>query len=420
MTTSRRAAISALAKELSKEARSLDDLCGKDNLLSGLFKDTVEEMLKAELTNHVGYPKHHALGDLSGNNRNGMSTKKLRTSHGETEIEIPRDRNGTYEPQIVKKYQTSSNEIEDKVVCMYARGMTTRDIEKQLEEMYGIETSPALISDITNKILPLVAEWQSRPLSPVYPLIFLDAIHFKVREEGKILSKAAYIVLGIDIHGRNDILGIWIGGNEGAHFWLSVLTDLKNRGVEDILIASCDGLKGFPEAIRSIFPHTEIQLCVVHQIRNSLKYIASKYQKEFLKDLKQVYRAPTKESAEEALLELGEKWGDRYPLVIRSWEANWEHLSTYFKYPPQLRKLIYTTNRLENFNRGLRKVTKNRSLFPSDESLRKLLWLATRDIVQKWNKPIPNWGEIISQFAIHFDGRLQLDLLQNPSFTQNS
>ena len=293
---------------------------------------------------------------------------------------------------------------------MYAKGMTVRDIQEHLNEMYGVEVSPTMISTITDKVMTLVTEWQSRPLQGLYPIVFFDAIHYKVRSEGKVLSKAAYTCLGIDIRGRKEILGIWIGENEGAHFWLGICNELKNRGVEDILIACVDGLKGFPDAINTVFPKTEIQLCIIHMIRNSLKYIASKYQKEFMADLKLVYRAPTEDKALLELKNLGQKWGERYPLVIKAWEKNWANLSTYFKYPDGIRKIIYTTNVVEGLHRQFRKVTKNRSLFPTDEALLKILFLASRDIVKKWTMPVRDWGFTISQFAVMFEGRVMLDI----------
>jgi putative transposase len=393
-----------------KQCKTLDDIVGKGGLIQTMLKDTIQEMLESEMTEHLGYPKHHPAGQLTGNNRNGKSTKQLKTSAGTTDITIPRDRNGDFDPQIVRKYETSSNELEDKIVSMYAKGMTTRDITAHLRDLYGIDASPTLISNITDKVLELVTTWQSRLLETVYPIVYLDAIHCKVRDDGAVKTKAAYLVLGINQEGRKDILGIWIDESEGANFWTGVLTDLRNRGVADIFICCVDGLKGFPEAIEAVFPQTQIQSCIIHQIRNSLKYLASKDQKAFLADLKTVYTAPTREQAEQNLEKLADVWGQKYPLVIRSWQANWERLSTFFQYAPEIRRLIYTTNTLEGFNRQLRKVTKNRSVFPTDESLRKLLWLATNDIMKKWTKPVPNWGMMISQFSIHFPDRLTIPL----------
>ena len=396
-------------EEAKKRVKSLDDVLGPNGLLQGMLKDTVQEMLEAEATHHLGFSKHNPERRPLDNYRNGSSQKMVKTSQGNIDLAIPRDRNGTFEPQIVRKYETTANELEDRIISMYAKGMTTRDIGEHLRELYGVEASPTLISQITNKVLELVQEWQARPLETVYPIVYLDALHFKVRDQGKVITKAAYIVLGIDQSGKKDILGIWISQSEGANFWAGVLTDLRNRGVEDILIACVDGLKGFPEAIAALFPRTEVQKCVIHQIRNSLRYVASKHQKEFIVDLKKVYRAPTKEQAEAERLNLEAKWGQKYSLATKSWVDNWEPLSQYFKYPPEIRKLIYTTNPIEGFNRQLRKITKNRSLFPADDALRKLLWLGTNDIVKKWTMPVPNWAQIISQLAIYFPKRLILN-----------
>lgn len=397
-------------EERLKNCKSLDDLLSADGPLKYLMKQGVDSMLEAEMTAHLGYKKHDVAGNNSGNSRNGTKPKTLRTSQGDVEIRVPQDRQSDFEPQIVRKYQNSSNEIEDKILMMYARGMTVRDIEASIKEMYGAEVSSSLISQITDKILPEIEIWQSRELEAVYPIIFLDAIHYKVRDEGVVKTKAAYIILGINQAGKSDILGIWINESEGAHFWAQVLAELQNRGVKDILIACMDGLTGFPDALRSHFPEATIQKCIVHQIRNSLRYIASKNQKEFIADLKLIYQAPTKDKAESELLNLSEKWGKKYPLVIQSWEKNWADLSTYFVFPPEIRKLIYTTNRLENFNRQLRKVTKNRSVFPTDQSLKKLLYLATKDIMQKWTSPLQNWGRTIQLLALHFPNRIQLPL----------
>ena len=397
-------------EERLKSCKSLDDLLSADGPLKYLMKQGVESMLEAEMTHHLGYKKHAVAGNNSGNNRNGTKPKILRTGQGNVEIKVPQDRNSDFEPQIVRKYQSSSNEIEDKILMMYARGMTVRDIEESLKEMYGADISSSLISQITDKIIPEVEAWQSRSLEEVYPIVFLDAIHYKVRDEGVVKSKAAYIILGINQVGKSDILGIWINESEGANFWAQVIAELQNRGVKDILIACMDGLTGFPEAMRSHFPNVTIQKCIVHQIRNSLRYIASKNQKEFIADLQLVYKAPTKDKAESELLNLSEKWGKKYPLVIQSWEKNWGDLSAYFVFPEEIRKLIYTTNRVENFNRQLRKVTKNRSVFPTDQALQKLLYLATKDIMRKWNSPLQNWGRTVQLIALQFPNRIHLPL----------
>jgi transposase-like protein len=333
----------------------------------------------------------------------------VKTSTGEVEVEVPRDRNGEYEPQILKKYQTSSNELEDKIIAMYAKGMTTRDIEDHLRDMYGVEASASTISTITNKVMPLVEEWQNRPLAALYPILYLDAIHYKLRKDHKVDNRAVYIVLAVNLEGHKEVLGHWVSdGEEGASFWLGVVTDLRNRGVEDIFIACIDGLNGFKDAIQSVFPQVEIQRCVIHQIRNSLKYVTWKDRKAFARDLKAVYQAPTREAAETALLTLAETWGEKYAIPVRSWENNWEDLATMFTYTPEIRRLIYTTNLIEGYNRQLRKVTKNRAAFPSPEAVRKLLWLAHRDIAKKWTMPIPNWPIILNQLAIRFEDRFPI------------
>ncbi len=394
-------------KQLARNCRTVEDV---QEMLKGLFKDTLQEIFEAEMDEHLGYPKHSTEGNNSGNSRNGASKKTIKTRFGNTEIEIPRDRNASFEPQIVKKYETTSNQLEDQIIAMYAKGMSTRDIEDSMKDIYGIEVSPSTVSRVTDKILPLVSEWQSRPLDRVYPVVFLDAIHFKVRKENRIINKAAYSVLGINLAGIKDILGIWIGENESASFWLGVCNDLKNRGVEDILIACKDGLSGFSEAINTVFPRTEIQLCVIHQIRSSLRYVPHKEQKELMFDLKKVYQALTIEEAELAFEMFKEKWGKKYPVIIRSWESNWVELTNYFKYPYDLRKAIYTTNIIEGYHRQLRKITKTKTIFPTDEALIKMIYLGTMDASKKWTAPIRQWKTAISQFAIYFEDRLKPEL----------
>ncbi len=391
--------------------QNLDDLFAENGIVQNLVKSTVETILKGELEDHLGY-SYRQKKEPSSNRRNGSYKKAIKTSAGKVEVDVPRDREGSYEPKIIPKYEGINSKLEESIISLYGKGMTTREISSHLEEMYsGMEISPSMISKITDKILDSAKEWQARPLDEIYPIIFFDAIHFKVRKDGKIISKAAYVCLGINSDGIKDILGIYIGENESSSFWLSVLTDLQNRGVNDILIASIDGLKGFPDAIKSIFPKTEIQTCIVHQIRNSLKYVGSKFQKEFMRDLKPVYQALTEELALENLNYLEEKWGKKYPVVINSWKNNWETLSTYFKYSEDIRKLIYTTNIIENVHRQMRKANKNRSIFPTDDSLFKLLYLVSKDVSKKWNTPKWNWGMIISQLSIYFEGRIKLDLM---------
>jgi Transposase and inactivated derivatives len=398
---------SSLAKELAKDCRTVEDIQEK---LKDIFKNTLQEVFEAEMDEHLGYEKNDPAGNNSGNSRNGYSKKNIKTRFGKTELEIPRDRNGEYDPQIIKKYDTTSNQLEDQIIAMYAKGLSTRDIENYMHDIYGVDVSPTMVSKITDKILPLITEWQSRPLDRVYPIVFLDAIHFKVRQDNRVVNKAAYSVLGINISGRKEILGIWIGEHESAKFWLGVCNDLKNRGIEDILIACKDGLTGFSEAINTVFPKTEIQLCVIHQIRNSMKYVSYKEQKEVMVDLKKVYQALTLEEAEFAFEEFKDKWGKKHPIIIRSWENNWLELTTYFKYPYAIRRLIYTTNAIEGYHRQLRKVTKTKTTYPSDEALTKIIYLATMDISKKWNMPIRDWKQCISQFAIYFSDRLASEL----------
>lgn len=399
-------------QEKVKDVKSIEELIGRNGLITDLFKDTIQNLLQAELTNQIGYPKNlKLLAPGVNNKRNGSFNKKIRTSFGETTIEVPRDRNGEFEPQIIQKHQSNTNELERKIISMYGKGMTVSDLNEHLADMYGIEVTDPMISQITDKIIPQIHDWQTRKLENLYPIVYLDALHFKVRDEGKVSTKAAYIVLGVDLSGKKDILGIWIGEEEGAAFWLSVLTELNSRGVQDILIACCDNLSGFSEAISSVFPKTIIQKCVVHQIRNSLKYIVSKDQKEFLADLKKVYRADTKNEAETNLLLLADKWEKKYPLVIKSWENNWTELSAYFDYGRSIRKIIYTTNSIEATNRQIRKVTKNKSVFPTRTSLEKILFLVASDIMKRWNnRPLANWAQTISQLAIHFPERIKLGL----------
>lgn len=390
--------------EILEEFRNGKKLTGKGGLLAPLIKQLTEAALEAEVESHI------ANDVLSGNRnrRNGVNKKTIKgTSDGTFELETPRDRNGTFEPQIVKKHQTTiSDEIEEKIISMYALGMSYRDISSHLEDIYQVSISTATISAITDKIITSVKEWQARPLEALYPFVWLDAIHYKVKDGGKYVSKAVYTILGVRVDGKKEILGLYLSESEGANFWLSVLTDLQARGVEDILIASVDGLKGFPEAINAIFPQTEVQLCIVHQIRNSIRYVVSKEQKEFAKDLKLIYQAPTKEMAEEELLKLEEKWGKKYPLVINSWNNKWDNLSIFFKYPAEIRKIIYTTNIIESIHRQFRKLTKTKGAFPNENSLLKLLYLGIQNASKKWSMPVRNWSLTISQLAIFFEGRL--------------
>jgi transposase-like protein len=395
-------------RELSK-AKSMDDFFGKEGIFAKLFAHTIEEMLETELSEHLGYEPYEVKGRNSGNSRNGRYGKKLRTSAGETTIQVPRDRTGDFEPQVVKKQVANTHELEEKIIGMYAKGMSVRNIQDTLQELYGVEVSPTTLSAITDKVWGLVEEWQNRSLASIYPIVYLDAIHIKLRRESKVENIAVYTVLGVDVEGHRDILGHWVGdGSESSNFWLSVITDLQTRGVQDIFIACMDGLSGFKEAVLAVFPQTQIQRCIIHQIRNSLKYITWMDRKAFMLDLKTVYQAATRESAEAHLRQLADKWADKYAVAIRSWENNWEDLSTFFAYPAEIRRLIYTTNSVEGYHRQLRKVTKSKSIFPTPEAARKLLFLANRDILKKWIMPIQNWPLILNQLVIRFEGRLAI------------
>lgn len=395
-------------KELARECETVEDV---HNMLKNLFKDTLQQIFEAEMDEHLGYQKHSLEGNNTGNSRNGYSRKTIQTKLGKTEIDIPRDRNADFEPRVIKKYETTSNDLEDQIIAMYAKGMTTRDIEDHMRDIYGIDVSPTMVSKVTDKVLPLVAEWQSRPLDRIYPIVYLDAIHFKVRKDNRIINKAAYSVMGINMAGQKDILGIWIGENESASFWLGICNDLKNRGVQDILIACKDGLSGFSEAINTVFPNTEIQLCIIHQIRNSMKYVSWKEHKEIIADLKKIYQALTLEEAELGFDMFKDKWGKKHPIIIRSWENNWLELTAYFRYPYEIRRIIYTTNIIEGYHRQLRKVTKTKTAYPTDDSLRKIVYLATVEASKKWTMPIRDWKNCISQFAIHFGDRLDQEMM---------
>lgn len=394
-------------KEAIEKIKLGQPLTGKGGILTPLLKELLESALEGELEAHLLENREAGIS----NRRNGKNSKQVQTSSDSFELLTPRDREGSFEPEIVKKRQTVLNEsLDNKVLALYALGMSYEAISEHLADMYGLEVSSAKISLITDKLLPLITEWRNRPLESVYPIVFLDAMHFKVRVDGKVTTKAFYSVLAVSTEGKKDILGLYLSENEGARFWLGVLNDLRARGVEDLLIASIDGLKGFPEAIADVFPKTEIQLCIVHQIRNSLKYVLSKDQKAFMADLKLVYRASSKDLAEHHLLELGEKWGKKYPAVMKSWNDNWENLSQYFKYPEELRRIIYTTNIVEGFHRQIRKYTKNKGAFTSENALLKLIYCACQKVLEKWNQPMHNWALIISQLQIYFDGRLNLGL----------
>lgn len=384
-----------------------EELGGKEGILAPMIKRLLEASLEGELDVHLKESKKKG----KSNRRNGKQSKNLKTSYGKIKLETSRDRTGTFNPQLIKKRQTTLGEgLDNKILSMYSRGMSYEDISTHLEDLYGLPMSKGALSQITDKVLPILDQWRERPLQRVYPIIWMDALVFKVRCNGKIEKRAVFCVLGVDAEGKKDLLGLYIAENEGAKFWLSILTDLQNRGVEDILIACIDNLSGFGDAIESIFPKTEVQLCVVHQIRNSLKYVISEDERPFLKDLKKVYQAKSKDSAEYNLEELDKKWGKKYPIVLRSWRHNWDRLSQYFKYGSEIRRMVYTTNTVEGFNRQLRKVTKSKPVFPNDRALMKMVFLASQNILKKWTSPLPKWALIIQQLAIHFEGRLDLFL----------
>lgn len=390
-------------------AKNIDDFFGKEGIFARLFATTLEQMLEAELSGHLGYEKYEAKGRNSGNNRNGTYKRKVRSSTGAVEVAVPRDRNGEFEPKLLHKYETSSNELEDKIITLYAKGLSVRDIHDSLQEMYGVDVSASTISTITEKVLPLVEAWQNRRLESVYPLIYLDGIYVNLKREGRIEQTAIYVVLAVNLEGRKDVLGHWVGdGAEGAKFWTNVLGQLQARGVQDVLIACCDGLSGFKDAIHAVFPRARVQRCILHQIRNSLKYVSYTEQDAFMHDLKPVYQATTREEAETALLKLSDKWSPKYTVAVRAWENHWAELSAFFDFPYEIRRLIYTNNAIEGYNRQLRKVTKNKTVFPTTESVRKAFYLAHRDIAAKWTMPLPHWPKILNQLVIYFVDRIAL------------
>lgn len=364
-------------------------------------------MLEAEMDTNLGYEKNDDENKYTENRRNGHSQKTVRSEFGDVTLQIPRDRESEFDPVVVKKNQKNVTGIEDQIITLYAKGVSTREIQDHLQRLYGIEASPTLISNVTNKIMPLIKEWQNRPLHSIYAVVFMDAIHFNVKQDGMITKKAAYMSIGIDLDGKKDVLGIWIGENESAKFWLSVLNELKNRGVQDILIVSVDNLTGFSEAISACYPEAEIQKCIVHQIRNSIRYVSYKDVKKITSALRPIYTAASEPAALEELNQFEATWGSKYPLIVRSWRQNWAEISTFFKYPPEIRKIIYTTNIIESYHRQLRKVTKGKSIFPSDEALLKMLYLATQDVMRKWTGRIQNWGQILLQLSIFFPDKVK-------------
>lgn len=397
-----------LIAQLLEGCSSPDDILGEEGLLKQLTKKVAERALDVEMNEHLGYAKNDPSGKNTGNSRNGKGRKSVRSIHGEIELEVPRDRNGTFEPRLVRKGEKQLNGFDERIVSLYARGMTTRDIQAHFEEAYGVEVSPTFISQVTNAVMDEVLAWQNRPLDSVYPIVYLDALVVRSRDSGAVQNKHVYLALGINLDGEKELLGLWMAQTEGAKFWLSVVTELKNRGLQDILIACVDGLKGFPEAIEAVYPQTQIQLCIVHQVRHSLRYVNWKQRKEVAADLRTIYGASTLDEAERALDEFALKWDEDHPTISKSWRANWERLSVFFDYPPQIRKVIYTTNAIESVNASLRKVTKTRRSFPNDKSVMKVLYLALHQIAKKWTMPIRDWKQAMSQFMILFGDRISL------------
>ncbi|AET25703.1 TPA: IS256 family transposase [Vibrio cholerae] len=397
-----------LIDQLLEGYDSPDDILGEAGLLKQLTKKVAERALNAEMEQHLGYAKHAPEGRNSGNSRNGKSSKKLRSVHGEIELDIPRDRNGSFEPKLIKKGEKQLNGFDDRIISLYARGMTTRDIQAHFEESYGVEVSPTFISQVTNEVMDEVKQWQQRPLDALYPVVYLDCLVVRSRDSGAVQNKSVYLALGINTDGEKELLGLWMAQTEGAKFWLSVMNELKNRGVQDIFIACCDGLKGFPEAIEAVYPKTQVQLCIVHQIRHSLRYVNWKQRKVIAADLKRIYGAATLAEAELALAEFAEKWDDQHPTISLSWRNNWARLSVFFDYPPEIRKVIYTTNAIESLNASLRKITKTRRSFPTDDSVMKILYLALHQISKKWTMPIRDWKAAMSQFMIMNSDRVSI------------
>jgi putative transposase len=395
-----------LIDNLLKDYKTPEDILGDNGLLKQLTKAVLERAMRAELTEHLGYEPHDSAGDNSGNSRNGKSKKTLKGDFGELPIEVPRDRDSSFEPKIVPKGQTHFDGFDDKILSLYARGMTTREIQAHLEEIYQVEVSPALISSVTDAIIEEVKVWQNRPLDALYPILYLDALSVKVRDGAHVRNKAIYLVIGVNLSGIKEVLGLWVAQTEGAKLWLRIVTELKNRGVRDIFIACVDGLKGFPEAIETVFPQAQVQLCIVHLVRHSLNYVGWKQRKEVAADLQTIYRAATREEAERRLEEFSEKWDAQFPPIARSWRSNWERVAPFFAYPADIRKVIYTTNAIESVNMSLRKIIKNRGSFPTDEAALKLLYLALQNISRKWTMPIKEWKAALNRFAIIFEDRM--------------
>jgi len=391
------------------QGKTPDEIIGKNGLIKQLTKIAVERALQAEMTHHLGYKAHDQAGNNTGNSRNGVSKKKIKGDSGEFEIEVPRDRAGSFEPLIIKKGQRRFTGFDEKIISLYARGMSTREISEHIKDMYATDVSPDFISTVTDSVQESIVEWQNRRLDPVYTILYLDAMQFNIRNGHKVIKMAVYLALGVNIEGHKELLGIWVQKTEGASFWLTVMTELQNRGVKDILIACMDGLSGFPEAVNSVFPETEVQSCVVHMVRNSLKFVPWKNKKEVARDLKNIYSSATLEQAELELERFSEKWDSKYPTISKSWRNKWEVFIPFLKYPDYIRKAIYTTNAIESLNMTFRKITKNRASFPTEDAAIKLLYLGLQNISRKWTRPIQNWGMALNQFAIYFEGRVPLD-----------
>jgi putative transposase len=396
-----------LIDKLLGDYKGPEDLIGEHGLLKELTRALVERAMHAELTHHLGYEKHDPGGKGSGNSRNGTSAKTLKGDFGEVEIEVARDRKGSFEPKIVPRHQRRFNGFDDKILSMYARGMTTREIQGHLQEIYGVEVSPSLISEVTDAVIEEVKAWQTRPLEPLYPILFLDALMVKMRHEGRVENRAVYVAIGIDLDGRKDVLGLWTSANEGAKFWLQVLTELRNRGVKDIFIACVDGLKGFPQAIETVFPQAQVQLCIVHLVRASLNYVSWKERKQVAEDLKSVYRAATEEQARQEMAAFAERWNPKYAPIAALWQRNWDRVIPFFAFPVEIRKMIYTTNAVESLNMSLRKALKTRVAFPSEDAALKVMYLALRNVIKKWESPL-HWKAALNQFTLLWEDRIQI------------
>lgn len=395
-----------LLDDLLKNCKTPEEILGKDGLLKQLTQKVVERALEGEMNEHLGYKKHQKQ-TITSNSRNGSSKKTLKGDHGEMEISIPRDREGSFEPRIIEKHQTRFDGFDEKIIAMYAAGMSTRDISNELKNIYGVALSASFISNVTDSIMPEVKAWQNRPLESVYPIVYMDAIHIKNRQEGPVISKPVYLAIGINLQGVKEVLGMWIAKTEGARFWLNILTELKNRGVKDMFIASVDGLKGFPEAIENVFPQTQVQLCIVHMVRNSLKFVSWQQRPEVARDLKAIYSSATEEEGRHKLDCFAEKWDDTHPTISKSWIANWPRLSTFFDYPHEIRRIIYTTNTIESLNYSLRKIVKTRGSFPNDDAVFKIIYMGLMKASKKWHRPVHNWKAALNHFAILFEERME-------------